>query len=120
MDADDEQLRISGGYDHNWVLNRGAAGSDLHLAAQVYDPVSGRSMDVLTDQPGLQFYSGNYLDGTLVGTGGMPYGQRHGLALETQHYPDSPNQPAFPCTVLRPRERFTSVTLYRFGSAESL
>src|SRR5208282_1428947 len=92
--ADDEQLHLGNGYDHNWVLDSG--GGKLAEAAEVYDPSSGRVMKVLTDQPGIQFYSGNFLDGSIKGKGGQPYQQHAALCLETQHYPDSPNHPDFP------------------------
>ena len=111
--ADDPQLRAGRGYDHNWVL-RGGVTDTPRLAARVRDPRSGRVLEVLTDQPGLQFYSGNFLDGTLAGPGGQTYRQGDALVLEPQHFPDSPNQPAFPPTVLRPGERFRSTTLLRF------
>jgi len=109
-----EQLRIGRGYDHNWVLDR--RGSGLELAARLKDPRSGRVLEVLTDQPGIQFYSGNFLDGTLVGTSGRAYRQGDGLALETQHFPDSPNHPNFPSTVLRPGQRYDTTTVYRFST----
>jgi aldose 1-epimerase len=109
-----EQLVIGRGYDHNWVLDR--RGSGLELAARLKDPRSGRVLEVLTDQPGIQFYSGNFLDGTLYGTSGRAYRQGDGLALETQHYPDSPNHPNFPSTVLRPGERYDTTTIYRFST----
>jgi aldose 1-epimerase len=108
------QLVIGRGYDHNWVLDR--RGSGLELAARLTDPRSGRVLEVLTDQPGIQFYSGNFLDGTLVGTSGRMYRQGDGLALETQHYPDSPNHDNFPSTVLRPGERYDTTTIYRFST----
>ncbi|TPG52370.1 galactose mutarotase [Roseomonas nepalensis] len=108
---DDPQLRIGRGYDHNWVLNGGA-----EPAARLRDPGSGRVLEVLTDQPGLQFYSGNLLDGTLVGPSGRAYRSGDGVALETQHFPDSPNRPDFPGTVLRPGEVFRSTTRLRFGA----
>ena len=108
------QLVIGRGYDHNWVLDR--RGSGLELAARLKDPRSGRVLEVLTDQPGIQFYSGNFLDGTLVGTSGRAYRQGDGLALETQHYPDSPNHDNFPSTVLRPGERYDTTTIYRFST----
>lgn len=111
-----EQLLRGPGYDHNWVLD-GSPGPGLHLAAQLRDPRSGRVLTVLTDQPGIQFYSGNFLDGTLVGTSGHAYRQGDGLALETQHFPDSPNQPTFPSTVLRPGEPFSSTTEFRFSTS---
>lgn len=114
--ADDPQLLTGRGYDHNWVL-RGGVTPTPRLAARLHDPHSGRVLEVLTDQPGLQFYSGNLLDGTLVGPGGRAYRSGDGLALETQHFPDSPNQPGFPPTVLRPGERFHSTTLLRFSAS---
>lgn len=111
--ADDEQLRFAGGYDHNFVIDR-AAGDSLVLAARVYEPTSGRVMEVLTTEPGVQFYTGNFLDGTLTGKNGVVYDTRTGLCLETQHFPDSPNQPSFPNTILRPGEEYRSTTVYRF------
>jgi aldose 1-epimerase len=108
------QLVIGRGYDHNWVLDR--RGSGLELAARLTEPRSGRVLEVLTDQPGIQFYSGNFLDGTLYGTSGRAYRQGDGLALETQHYPDSPNHPNFPSTVLRPGDRYDTTTIYRFST----
>jgi aldose 1-epimerase len=107
------QLVIGRGYDHNWVLDR--RGSGLELAARVSDPTSGRVLSVLTTEPGLQFYSGNFLDGTLVGTSGRMYRQGDGLALETQHFPDSPNHANFPSTVLRPGQVYRTTTVYQFG-----
>jgi aldose 1-epimerase len=103
-----------GGYDHNWVLADNMRTS-LAQAATVYEPTSGRTMEVYTDQPGVQFYSGNFLKGNLKGKGGVAYTQHYGLALETQHFPDSPNQPKFPSTQLKPGETFHSTTEYRFG-----
>lgn len=113
---DDAQLRFAGGYDHNFVLNR-AGGTGLLHAARVVDPRSGRTLDIYTDQPGLQFYSGNFLDGTIIGKGGHRYAHRGGLCLETQHFPDSPNHPQFPSAVLRPGQHFTSRTRFAFGVA---
>ena len=110
-----EQLRFGGGYDHNFVLDRRGRSGLVH-AARLEDPASGRVMDVATTEPGLQFYSGNFLDGTLTGKGGAVYAYRTGLALETQHFPDSPNQPAFPSTILRPGETYTSKTVYTFSA----
>ena len=111
------QIVMAQGYDHNFVLDReGIAEGDLALAAVVYEPRSGRRMAVWTSEPGIQFYSGNFLDGTLVGGGGRAYRQGDGLALETQHFPNSPNEPAFPSTVLRPGEVYTSTTVYRFSA----
>ncbi|HEX8659135.1 MAG TPA: aldose epimerase family protein [Hymenobacter sp.] len=103
-----------GGYDHNWVLADKMRDSPA-LAATVYEPTSGRTMEVYTDQPGVQFYSGNFLKGNLKGKGDVAYVQHYGFCLETQHFPDSPNQPKFPSTVLRPGETFHSVSEYRFG-----
>ena len=112
--ANDEQLLRGKGYDHNWVLD-GESGA-LRPAAHVSEPKSGRVLDVLTTEPGLQFYSGNFLDGTIRGKGGRIYSHRSALCLETQHFPDSPNQPGFPSTALRPGQRYTSSTVYRFGT----
>lgn len=111
----DEQLRLAGGYDHNYVLD--AAGGALAPAATVLEPDSGRVMEVLTTEPGLQFYSGNFLDGSWPGKGGRIHAKHAGFCLETQHFPDSPNQPAFPPTILRPGQVFRSTTIYRFGTA---
>src|SRR5580704_4342971 len=110
---DDEQLQRGKGYDHNWVLNRGDAG--LALAVRVKEPESGRVLEVLTTEPGVQFYTANNLDGSIKGKGGKVYGLRSALALETQHFPDSPNKPGFPSTVLKPGERFQSTTIYRLS-----
>ena len=104
--------QVPGGYDHNWVLN---TATGQHPAAIVYDPASGRTLTVTTDQPGIQFYTGNFLDGTLKGKGGTVYGKNAGFCLETQHFPDSPNQPKFPTTVLKPGETLHSVSTYAFG-----
>jgi aldose 1-epimerase len=110
------QIRYGNGYDHNWVLNRGGAASDaLVLAARVVEPTSGRTMEISTTEPGLQFYSGNFLDGTITGKGGAVYKFRYGLALETQHFPDSPNHPNFPSTILRPGQEYRSRTVFKFG-----
>lgn len=111
---DEEQLKFGNGYDHNFVV-RGRAGA-LRLAARVAEPKSGRVMEVWTTEPGVQLYTGNYLDGTADGKGGRPYRNRYGFCLETQHYPDSPNRPDFPTTVLRRGGRFRSTTVYRFSS----
>jgi aldose 1-epimerase len=111
IDLDDEQLGTGGGYDHNFVL-RGKAGT-LRLAARVVEPESGRALEVLTTQPGLQFYSGNFLDGTVVGKSGRRYVKRAGFCLEAQHFPDSPNQPGFPSVVLEPGETYRQTTVYR-------
>jgi aldose 1-epimerase len=106
-----EQLLFGQGYDHNWVLDRPDDGS-LQLAAKLRDPDSGRTLRMWTTEPGIQFYSGNFLDATLVGTGGHVYRQSDGLALETQHFPDSPNQPQFPSTTLRPGETYDTTTVF--------
>jgi len=108
--ADDPQLHLGHGYDHNWVLDSG--GGKLVEAAEVYDPGSGRVLKVLTDQPGIQFYSGNFLDGSVKGKGGKAEDLRTALCLETQHFPDSPNQPKFPTTELKPGERYHTITVY--------
>lgn len=109
-----EQLLRARGYDHNWVLDR-SSGSGLALAARLEHEASGRVMEVHTSEPGVQFYSGNFLDGSLLGADGASLRQGDGLCLETQHCPDSPNQPGFPSTVLRPGEMFASTTEHRFG-----
>jgi aldose 1-epimerase len=112
--AAEEQLRLAGGYDHNWVLNR--TGTGLQSAAMVSEPATGRVMEVLTTEPGLQFYSGNFLNGTNRGKGGVVYQFRTGFCLESQHFPDSPNQPGFPSTRLDPGQRYVSRTVYRFSA----
>jgi len=112
----DAQLLIGNGYDHNFVLDRVARGDELVLAARLHDPASGRALEVFTTEPGLQFYSGQALGG-VAGKGGVVYGPFAGVALETQHFPDSPNQPSFPSTILRPGDGFTSRTVYRFSTA---
>jgi aldose 1-epimerase len=110
-----QQLVIGRGYDHNWVLDRHGR-SGLVQAARVVEPGSGRVLTVLTEEPGIQFYSGNFLDGTLVGTSGRMYRQGDGFALETQHFPDSPNHANFPSTVLRPGQRYETTTIYQFST----
>jgi aldose 1-epimerase len=112
IDANDEQIKLGGGYDHNFVLN-GRMGIS-RLAAEVFDAKTGRAMEVRTTEPGLQFYTGNFLDGSIKGKGGKVYNRRYGFCMETQHFPDSPNQHAFPTTVLKPGEQYTSQTIYRF------
>ena len=118
INADDAQIKIGLGYDHNYVLNR--TGEGLSLAARVVEPVTGRTMEITTTEPGIQFYSGNFLpkDGTLKGKGGRVYGHRSGFCLETQHYPDSPNQPNFPSTVLKPGQEYRSQTVFTFGTSK--
>jgi len=113
IDADHEQLRLGGGYDHNFVLSR--KGDALARVAHVVEPRSGRTLTVSTTEPGLQFYSGNKLDGSITGKHGHVYGKRSGLCLETQHFPDSPNHPNFPSTILRPGQKFVSKTVFSFG-----
>jgi galactose mutarotase-like enzyme len=113
IEADNQQLKFGGGYDHNFVLTR--AGAGLSHAARLVDPSSGRTLDVSTTEPGLQFYSGNFLDGTIHGVRGHVYVHRGALCLETQHFPDSPNHPEFPSTILRPGEEFRSRTVFAFG-----
>jgi aldose 1-epimerase len=108
-----EQLTIGGGYDHNWVLN--GAGTGLHVAAKVYDPTSGRTLTEMTTEPGVQFYSGNFLDGTKTGKFGVAYQKYAAFCLETQHFPDSPNQPKFPSTLLKPGQTMHSETVFTFG-----
>lgn len=112
IDLPDEQLRRGGGYDHNFVLDRTEAG--LSLAAELYEPRSGRTVTVQTTEPGIQFFSGNTLGNGLTGKGGKPYAFRSGLALETQRFPDSPNQPHFPSSILRPGQEYRSRTVYQF------
>jgi len=112
--ADNEQIIRGGGYDHNFVLAEDTR-TVPESAATVFDPASGRVMEVLTTEPGVQFYTGNFLDGTLTGKGGNVYGKRFGFCLETQHFPDSPNKPEFPSTVLRPGNTYSSRTIYRFS-----
>jgi aldose 1-epimerase len=110
------QIRYGGGYDHNFVLNRTGAGADsLVHAARVYEPSTGRTMDIYTTEPGIQFYSGNFLDGSIAGKSGRVYHYRYGLALETQHFPDSPNHPNFPSTILRPGQEYRTRTIFAFG-----
>jgi aldose 1-epimerase len=114
LDADDAQLRIGGGFDHNFVLDRDVTEGDVAFAARLRDPGSGRVVELHTTEPGLQFYSGQALGG-VAGKHGVTYSPFAGVALETQHFPDSPNQPSFPSTILRPDEGFTSRTVYRFS-----
>jgi len=109
-----DQLILGHGYDHNFVISRKGAG--LELAARVFEPTTGRIMEVLTTQPGVQFYTGNFLDGTVTGKQGHVYKHRYGLCLETQHFPDSPNHPEFPTTILKPSETFRSKTVFKFSA----
>jgi aldose 1-epimerase len=119
INADHPQLKNGQGYDHNWVLNRSgdAAGTagHLELAAKVVEPSSGRWIEVRTTEPGIQFYAGNFLDGKITGKSGRAYGRRSGFCLETQHFPDSPNKPSFPSTILRPGQEYRSRTVFTFG-----
>ena len=112
---DDEQLKLGQGYDHNFVLDDDIRGKPV-LAAEVYEPTSGRTMEVWTTEPGIQFYTGNFLDGTAHGKAGRTYPRRSGFCLETQHFPDSPNKPKFPSTILKPGTRFKSTTIYKFSA----
>ena len=114
IDADFEQLKFGEGYDHNWVLNK--KGSEMSLAASVYEPASGRCMEIYTNEPGIQFYAGNFLDGTLTGKDGKVYKKRYAFCLETQHYPDSPNKPEFPSTTLRPGQTYKTTTIHKFST----
>ena len=116
IEAADEQLKRGGGYDHNFVL-RGKAG-ELRQVARVVEPKSGRALEVLTTEPGIQFYSGNFLDGSLTGKSGKPYLKRGGFCLEAQHYPDSPNRPEWPSVVLRPGQTYRQTTVYRVTVAK--
>jgi aldose 1-epimerase len=113
IDAADPQIKNGQGYDHNWVLTRSGAG--LQRAARVVEPKSGRTLEVATTEPGMQFYAGNFLDGMIVGKGGQAYGRRSGFCLETQHYPDTPNQPNFPTTLIKAGQDYKSQTVFTFG-----
>jgi len=115
INADDEQLKLGRGYDHNFVLDHSSG--ELAEAAEVYEPTTGRTLRVLTTEPGVQFYTGNFLDGSITGKEGRVYNRRFALCLETQHFPDSPNHPSFPTTELKPGQKFHSVTVYEFGTA---
>ena len=115
IDQPQEQLKFGRGYDHNWVLNR--KGSQPGFAARLVDPKSGRMLEVSTTEPGVQFYTGNFLDGTIKGKAGQVYNYRAGLCLETQHFPDSPNKPKFPSSVLLPGKEYRTTTVFTFGVA---
>ena len=115
IDSDFEQLKIAGGYDHNWILNKTIDG-ELSLAATVYESNSGQFMEILTTEPAIQFYSGNFLDGKITGKSGNAYEHRNGFCLETQHYPDSPNKPQFPSVILRPGEIYKTTTVHKFST----
>jgi aldose 1-epimerase len=111
---DNQQLKYGLGYDHNWVLD--SNGDSLHKAAKVVEPVSGRIMEVYTNEPGIQFYTGNFLAGKDTGKNGKVYPYRGALCLETQHFPDSPNKPAFPSAILDPEEEYHSICIYKFSA----
>ncbi len=111
-----EQLVFGLGYDHNWILDTDGQEGELSLAAKVHEPSSGRVMEIYTTEPGIQFYCGNFLDGRLRGKSGKPYVHRGGFCLETQHFPDSPNQPNFPSTILKPGETYDSKTVFKFSA----
>lgn len=112
-DTLNEQIKFGGGYDHAWIINNDEI--KIRPAAMLYEPTSGRTMEVLTSEPAIQFYTGNFLNGTVTGKGGVIYKKRSGLCLETEHYPDSPNQPKFPTTTLKPGETYSTTTVYRFS-----
>ncbi len=112
--VDDPQIKLGGGFDHNFVLNKSQSG-ELTKAAEAFEPTTGRVMEIWTTEPGVQFYSGNFLDGTITGKGGKVYNLHDGFCLETQHYPDSPNKPDWPTTVLRPGETYRSTTVHKFS-----
>ena len=114
INSTDEQIKLGGGYDHNWVLNKKT--NEMSLAARVHEPTSGRTMEVWTTQPATQFYTGNFLDGTITGKKGWTYQLRNGFCFEPQHYPDSPNHPAFPTTELKPGETYKSTIIYKFSA----
>jgi aldose 1-epimerase len=114
INADDEQLKLGGGYDHNYVINKPTG--QLGLAARVYEATSGRVMEVWTTEPGVQLYTGNFLDGTIRGKGGWVYQRRNAFCLEPQHYPDTPNQPSFPTTLLKPGETYQNTIIYKFST----
>ncbi|WP_116105237.1 aldose epimerase family protein [Lewinella sp. IMCC34191] len=116
IEEENEQLGFGQGYDHNWVLNSG--GGSLTSVATLYDPSSGRMMEVLTTEPGIQFYSGNFLDGSFTGKDDVSYELRSALCLETQHFPDGPNQADFPSTILEPGDTYESETVYRFSTRD--
>lgn len=115
IDADYEQLKFGKGYDHNWVLNKESEGA-MTLAATAYEPTTGRFMEIFTTEPGIQFYTGNFLDGSIIGKSGKAYEFRNGFCLETQHYPDSPNKPDFPSVVLKPGEEYKTTTIHKFST----
>jgi aldose 1-epimerase len=115
IEQDDEQLKLGHGYDHNWVLDKTGTPDKLFLAAEAYDPQSGRVLDVLTAEPGVQLYTSNFLDGTVTGKEGKVYKRRYAFCLETQHFPDSPNHPGFPTTELKKGQQYHTATTFRFS-----
>jgi aldose 1-epimerase len=115
IDQEDEQLKVGHGYDHNWVLDTGIKDKPV-LAATLYEPTSGRVLETFTTEPGIQVYTGNFLDGTIHGKGGQTYAHRSAICLETQHFPDSPNHPDFPSTTLKPGRKYHTVTIYKFSA----
>ncbi|MDP2035942.1 MAG: aldose epimerase family protein, partial [Ignavibacteria bacterium] len=114
IDADDQQIKYGLGYDHNWVINNWD--KSVKKAGELYEPTSGRLMEIFSDQPGIQFYSGNFLDGSIRGKNGVVYNYRTGLCLEAQHFPDSPNKPKFPSVTLKPGEQYKQKTIYKFST----
>jgi aldose 1-epimerase len=116
IEEEHPQLKFGGGYDHNWVLDVNGESEKIHLAAKVTEPESGRTMDVYTNEPGIQFYSGNFLNGKDIGKGNIAYKHRTAFCLETQHFPDSPNKKNFPSTLLSPGEEYYSICIYRFNT----
>ncbi|QDV51967.1 aldose epimerase family protein [Gimesia fumaroli] len=116
INKDHQQLKFGGGFDHNWVLDKSGKENQLTRAAKVFEPESGRVLEISTTEPGIQFYCGNFLDGRLTGKSGKPYVHRGGFCLETQHFPDSPNQPNFPSTILKPGEEYKSTTVFQFST----
>jgi aldose 1-epimerase len=116
IEVDNEQLTFGGGFDHNWVLDNAGKDGEMTLAATVYEPTTGRMLEVQTTEPGIQFYCGNFLDGRLTGKSGKAYVNRGGFCLETQHYPDSPNQPNFPSCILKPGEEYKTTTVFKFSA----
>src|SRR3979411_848773 len=113
INQEDEQIKLGGGYDHNFVINKSPG--DLGIMAEVYDPASGRGLAGRSSEPAVQFYPGNFLDGTITGKGGWVYQRRNAFCLEPQHYPDSPNQPNFPSVVLKPGQVYKHTLIYRFS-----
>ena len=113
INADDEQIKFGNGYDHNWVVNKPLG--KLGLVARVTEPTTGRAMEVWSTEPGVQFYTGNFLDGSITGKGGWVYQRRNGLCFEPQHYPDSPNHPQFPSAELKPGQTYHNTIIYKFS-----